>query len=420
MKKVLLIAYHFPPVGGAGVQRTSKFVKYLRNFGWEPLVLSRDPGKMELRDHSLIKDIPEDIKIWRTTAWDFNVWPGLLKLPGKLIGRKILIPDAERLWQLSARKTAAKIVRDGKVDLIYTTSSPYSAHLMGLHLKKLFPGIPWVADFRDEWMNNPYLLDNPHCKPRMRIESSMERQVLETADCLITNTPFMLDNFINNHRELLLENKFFTIPNGFDPEDFSEASVAAPNNIRFTITYTGALYGRRKPDTFFAALSSLIRSGEIDKNTISVQFTGHFHIDRLKQQVEREGLQGAVEFSSYIEHDECIKRLTGSDCLLLIEGGGRGSEAFFTGKIFEYINAGRPILANIPFNGAAAQVIRDTATGLVSDCDDVDTTAANLLTFYKSWLHRNNEYSPNHEAISRYDRKALTKRLAEVFEKAQG
>ncbi len=418
MKKVLIIAYQFPPVGGSGVQRTSKFVKYLRNFDWEPVVLTRTLGRMELRDDSLLRDIPEGTRVYRTRAWDFNVWPGILKLPGKFIARKVLIPDGERLWQLSARKAAEKIIREENIDLVYTTSYPYSAHLLGLHLKKVFPDIPWVADFRDEWMNNPYLLDNPHYRLRMKIEAKMERQVLSNADCLITNTPVMLNNFVTNHEDLNLRNKFFCIPNGFDPDDFHEVTGEKPSNEKFTITYTGALYGRRKPDTFLAALGKLVREGAVPRDKITVEFIGHFHADRLLGQAESEGLGGIVKCTSFIEHSECIKKLAYSDCLLLIEGGGKGGEAFFTGKIFEYINAGRPILACIPANGAAAGVIRETRTGLVSDFYDVDGTAANLLTFFNNWLEGKNEYNPDRQAISRYDRKTLTQELSGVFETA--
>ncbi len=170
MKKVLMVAYYFPPMGGSGVQRTAKFVKHLRSFGYEPVIFTRGIEKVPLRDDSLLKDIPEGIRVIRTRPWDFTALPGVLSYAGKFISRKVLIPDGERIWQLAARKKAAETVLQENIDLVYTTSSPYSDHLMGLYLKQQFPHIPWVADFRDEWTNNPYLLDNPHPAIRMRIE----------------------------------------------------------------------------------------------------------------------------------------------------------------------------------------------------------------------------------------------------------
>ena len=189
--------------------------------------------------------------------------------------------------------------------------------------------------------------------------------------------------------------------------------------LPISITYTGAFYGRRKPDTFLEALSRLIGDGRINREKIFVELIGHFHKDQLELKLENCGLKDVVRMSPYIKHDECIKRLSASDCLLLIEGGGRGAEAFFTGKIFEYINAGRPILANIPAKGAAAQVIHHTRTGLVSDCSDMEKTAENLLMLYNGWLEGINMYSPNREAIAKYNRKSLTGELVKVFEAAQ-
>jgi glycosyltransferase involved in cell wall biosynthesis len=256
MKNVLMIAYSFPPAGGPGVQRTSKFVKYLRNYGWEPVVLTRDDVNMPLRDESLIKDIPDNTKIIRTKAWDLTPSSGIIGLMGKFISRKLLIPDSERLWEIFSGKTAEKVIESHNIQLIYTTSLPYSSHLMAIHLKKKYPHIPWVADFRDEWTNNPYILDNPYNPIRMSIERKMEKKVLRTADCLITNTPIMLKNFLENNRDITdLKDRFFVIPNGYDPDDFKHVhlgpSSAISSNDSFTITYTGSFYGRRKPDIFF-------------------------------------------------------------------------------------------------------------------------------------------------------------------------
>ena len=110
-----------------------------------------------------------------------------------------MIPDSERLWEIFSRSVAEKAVENRNIQLIYTTSLPYSSHLMGIHLKKRYPWIAWVADFRDEWTNNPYILDNPYNPVRMKIEQRMEKEVLKTADCLVINTPAMLKNFINNN-----------------------------------------------------------------------------------------------------------------------------------------------------------------------------------------------------------------------------
>lgn len=417
MKKVLMIAYSFPPTGGPGVQRSLKFVKYLRNFGWEPLVVTRDVKNMRVIDESLNKDIPEGVKIFRTKPCEFTELNGLLNYFGRFVSRKVLCPDGERLWGEFAKGTAVKAVKRDKIDLIYTTSVPYSAHLIGLHLKHKFPGIPWVADFRDEWTNNPYLLDNPHNKLRMAIEKRMEHRVLEKADYLITNTPVMLDNFLRLNNDMALEDHFTVIPNGYDSDDFITVTGSTPENESFTLTYTGSMYGRRKPDYFFQALSELVGEGKIDPSKIKVQLIGTLQKDNLDKLLDQYLLHEIVKILPYMDHDECVAHMANSDALLLIEGGGPGSEAFYTGKVFEYLASRRPILANIPAKGAAAQLINSTRAGLVSDYNDITGTKENLLLLYEAWQNKTSILEPDNEKIAKYERKVLTDKLATVFEK---
>ncbi|NSW89403.1 MAG: glycosyltransferase family 4 protein [Firmicutes bacterium] len=432
MKKVLMIAYSFPPAGGPGVQRTSKFVKYLSRYGWEPVILTRDTLNMPLKDESLIKDIPDGVNIIRTKAWDLTCGKGITGLIGKFISRKLLIPDSERLWEIFSRKVAEKAIENQNIRLIYTTSLPYSSHLMGIYLKKKYPQISWVADFRDEWTNNPYILDNPYNPVRMSIERKMEKNVLKTADCLITNTPVMLKNFIEKNSYIdNLKEKFFVIPNGYDTDDFKHINIkffssetkhekkgATLKNNKFTITYTGSFYGRRKPDIFFSALAQLIGENRINKDKIYVKLIGNFKADQIKQLLEKHNLEGLVDILPYMDHDECIRNMAASDCLLLIEGSGPGAEAFYTGKVFEYMVTGRPILAIIPENGAAAQLIRETSTGLISDCSDLEAAKRNIEKLYTAWLKGINVYFPNKGEIKKYERNTLTMELAKVFDKA--
>lgn len=420
MRKVLMIAHQFPPVGGSGVQRSAKFAKYLPLFGWEPVVLTRDDSKMTLRDTSLLEELPENIEIIRTPACDLTVLPSLLNKVGKFIAWKLLIPDGEVLWMRKALPQALKRVSKGDIEAVYTTSYPYSDHLLGLELKKSFPGIPWIADFRDEWTNNPYLLDNPHMPYRMKKEKEMEREVLTRADALITNTPIMKENFVRLNPGMDLEKRMVVIPNGYDSDDFMDIRQTDKNNSRFTLTYTGALYGRRKPDKIIEAIGKLVSDGIIDKNKIRIRFIGSFKPEVLKNLIERNGLDGAVELVNYMEHQQCIVEMVKSDAMLLIEGGGPGSEAFYTGKIFEYIQTSNPILAVIPAKGAAAEIIRRTGTGIVCDWADEKAIQQGFVALYEAWLKGEKIIDPDNEEIARYDRKALTKSLSELLDKQIG
>lgn len=415
MKKVLMVAHQFPPVGGSGVQRSAKFAKYLPLYGWEPVVLTRDKGKMVLRDESLLKELPEDMEIIRTPAYDLTVLPWVFSKVGKFIAWKILIPDGEVLWMKKAVRTCLERIEEGDIDVLYTTSSPYSDHLLGLEVKKHYPDLFWLTDFRDEWTNNPYF---SHRISRMKKEREMEKEVLKRADVLVTNTPIMKENFVRLNPGLDLEARMHVIPNGFDTEDFENLGHKKTKNSQFTITYTGALYGRRKPDLVLEAVGNLVRRGKIQKDRIRIRFIGSFKHDVLENLINKNGLDGSVDTISYMEHDECIENMMASDAMLLIEGGGPGSEAFYTGKIFEYIQTNNPILAAIPENGAAAMLIRNTRTGIVCDWADVEAIEKGFLEMYESWEKGECIIDPNFEEIARYDRKALTKDLAELFNKS--
>lgn len=418
MKKVLMVAHQFPPVGGSGVQRSAKFAKYLPHYGWEPVALTRDSHKMVLRDESLLKELPKDMEIIRTPAYDLTVLPWVFSKVGKFVAWKILIPDGEVLWMKKAVKTCLERIKRGDINALYTTSSPYSDHLLGLEVKNHYPNLLWLADFRDEWTNNPYLFDKPHRLSRMKKEKEMEREVLKKADVLVTNTPVMKENFVRLNPGLDLETRMHVIPNGFDTDDFEHLGKKKTKNLQFTITYTGALYGRRRPDLFLEAVGNLVKRGKIKKDNILIRFIGSFKHDMLENLINKNGLTGSVETISYMEHDECLNNMMLSDAMLLIEGGGPGSEAFYTGKIFEYIQTNNPILAVIPDNGAAALLITETRTGTVCNWSDVEAIEKGFIDMYECWGKGECIIDPNFEEIARYDRKALTGSLAKLFEKA--
>ncbi len=418
MKRVLMIAYQFPPVGGSGVQRTLKFTKFLSGYGWLPEVVTRDDGRMAQRDETLLPEVPREVRVIRTPAHDLTSWPGKLALVGKFIAWKLLVPDGEIPWMRGAVQAARKRMVAGGIDVVYTTSYPYTDHLIGLALKKNFPGVPWVADFRDEWTNNPYLLDHPHPAWRMKRERQMERRVLEQADVLITNSPGMKDNFVRSYPQLHLQERMHVIPNGFDPDDFTLIQKTKPANQRFTITYTGALYGRRKPDLFIKAVGRLVTGKRIPEEQMLLRFIGSYKPEALQTLARENGMASCLHLVGYLPHGECLQAMAASDALLLLEGGGPGSEAFFTGKVFEYIHTGKPILAVVPSQGAAAGVVRDTCTGLVCDTDDIEGIMEGIVAFHAAWAEGRVPCEPRHDQIAVYDRRVLTKRLAELFDKA--
>lgn len=414
MRKVLIIANQFPPMGGSGVQRSVKFVKHLRSFGYEPVVFTREIGNMGLKDETLLKDVPDGVKIYRTKPYEFPEMKGIFRIPGKVIG-KFIVPDTARFWMEFSKKKVIEVIKKENIDLIYTTSAPYSDHLLGLYIKREIPAIKWVVDFRDEWTNNPYTLDNPYSKRRTKKEKQMESEVLKEADMLITNTPVMRENFVKNHN--LKGDNFFVIPNGYDVEDFKDMDCEnKPNNDKLTMVYTGALYGRRKPDTFFQALKELKAENKIDGDKILVKLIGNYHKDKLQAQIDSYGLTKQFEIVGYVPHNVCIKHQIAADVLVLIEGSGRGANAFYTGKIFEYMNTNRPVLAILP-EGAAAELVNESKIGIVANTDNVEEIKNNIKIYYDKWCGNTLDFEPDRNVIEGFERKKLTEKLAEIFDK---
>ncbi len=412
MNKVLIIANEFPPMGGAGVQRTTKFVKYLREFNFEPIVVTKE-HKGGLSDKTLLEDIPKDVKIYSLKAYDFINRTGILKLPMKFIGTRILSPDSEFFWYYFNRDRVLEIIKKEKISLIYTTSFPYSSHLMGLYLRKNLSDIRWVADFRDEWTNNPYHRDSFFKRLKFKGEKKKELEVTKTCDYFITNTPLMLEGFIKDNKDL--EKKSTFIPNGYDEDDFSQAIDKRDGKDKFVITYTGSLYGRRNLDEFLDGLKLAIDGGKLDKKKLEIRIVGNIYDKVIDAYSKAYDLEGNIKSYGYLAHRESIQMLFNSDIILLVIGKGKGSRNFYTGKIFEYIRANRPILAIVPEDGVAADVIRETKTGLVVDPEDIRGISDALTSYYKAWERDSIDHNKDDSQIKKYSRKAQTKKLAEIF-----
>lgn len=413
-KRVLMIANQFPPMGGSGVQRSAKFAKYLPKFGWESVVFTRE-CKGGLNDASLLKDIPDDLEIIRTKPYDLTQLKFPLNIPGKIVSRKFLIPDADVIWYKKNKEQLLDYVRKNKIDVIYSTSYPYSDHLLGLYIKKHLNDIPWVVDFRDEWCNNPYILDMGYSKFRIKLERKMEAEVVNNCDYFITNTPLMLKNFLKDYD---IEDKSYVIPNGYDEEDFQELDHTYVKKEKFVITYSGSMYGRRKPDYFLEAVQSLINENKIDRDKLCIRFIGNFSNKQMTTISEKFNLKDVVSYLPYMEHKKSIEKLLESDALLFIIGAGKGAENFYSGKVFEYMNTNRPIIALVPEAGVAADVIKETKTGLIAETTDVPKIKEVVYSLYNNWKSDNNVFQPNWERIKDFERKELTRQLSAIFDQA--
>jgi glycosyltransferase involved in cell wall biosynthesis len=386
-KKICIITYFFPPTGGGGVQRVLKFVKFLPKFGWKPILLIPKRVKYPLRDWSRVEDVPREVKIHKTSIIESELFS------------RLLIPDDKIGWLPFASIEGIRILKE--VDVLYSTSFPFTAHLIAFLLKKL-SGKPWVADFRDEWAKNPYIKYNLLKKV---IAQWMEHSVLKNADRIIATTPFITTQLKHSLQDNGEERKFITITNGFDEEDFKD--MQSQKNEKFVITYTGILYEESTFDSFIKAVSNIFNRG-IRK--IKVLYIGS-SVELVKKIVRANRMERVVKVMGYIPHKDTLNYTINSDVLLLIIDPKRGRGAY-TGKIFEYLYTKKPILALVPRDGVAAHLIRSSNSGVVVNPWDVNEIEQGL---YKLIEHKE-EIEPNWKVIEQFDYKFLSQRLASILD----
>ncbi len=430
MKKLLVVTYYFPPSGGAGVQRVLKFVKYLREFDVEPVVLTVQDGDFPTRDESLIHDVPATIKIYRTKI--FEPYALYRKLTGKppdapvdvnnipkpgekrslaehvaeFVRSNFFIPDARIGWFPIAKKYALKIIAEEKIDCLYSSSPPYTTALIAKSLAKK-TRLPWIAGFRDPWTG--FLSTPTRYGLAKKIDEQLERSVYQSCNILEVAWKGIGKDFQKKYPDIDAS-KIVHIENGFDTADIP--SLTFPKNDRFTITYTGSMYGKRSPKPFLDAVKSLIAQGKIDPKKIKLNFIGRFGANLLPL-FEDEGLYGTVEVKSYMPHAESVKELLKSDALLLVVDDAEGSEEIVPGKVYEYIGTSRPVIT-LALEGAIATLIRETNAGIVANFRNPSEIETAVMHYYHAFWNGEKLWQGNPNAVKKYTRREATRKLAEL------
>jgi glycosyltransferase involved in cell wall biosynthesis len=408
-RRVLMVAYYYPPLGGIGVHRTLKFSKYLPDFIWQPVLLTIRPGEGLLLDPSLEQEIPPGVQVFRTASLSLP-----LRLPWRVrnfISRWILVVDEQLGWLPYAVRAGRRILQTEPCQVIYTSSSPYTDHLIGYQLKKRL-GVPWVADFRDPWVGN-FAIRTPTRFHRYLV-SVLEHRVVHLADrVLVVNEPTRHD-FLQRY-PALDKDKIQAIPNGYDPDDFETLSPLKPLADQFLLVYSGSFYGEhRTPRFFFEALQSLISSGAIPVQAIRVRLVGNAGKSTL-QMIANMRLSKVIEMTGFLPHRDAIAHLMAADALLLVVGAGPGSERVIPGKIYEYLASGKPILGLVP-PGVSADLIREAGAGVVIDPQDVHGIAAQIFNLYERWKKGALNVKSDPRVVERFSRRSLTSQLAEVLD----
>lgn len=418
--KALIITYYWPPGSGAGVQRWLKFAKYLPSFGWEPVVLTIDPdyATYPAIDNSLEVEISPDLKIYKTQATDYfrlynkdksripsagfakNEDNGLKGKVLRFIRGNFFIPDPRKGWNKYAFQKACETIENEGIKHIITTSPPHSTQLIGLKLKQKYPGIKWIADLRDPWTDIYYYDQFYPSFLSKAIDRNLEKKVLRSADKIITVGKSLSDLF--SSKIPALKSKIEVITNGFDEDDFKGLTPTVPEI--FTVSYIGTLSDSYPIDGFLDALSDFKEKG----NKFNLRFVGTVSAD-IKEQIISKFDKTLLEFINYVNHAEAINYMLSTSLLLLIIPDHQSNRSIITGKIFEYIATGKPVLCIGPVDGDAAEIIKGAGNGVTLNYNDI----SGICDFLNS-VNANKENLKNQDS-SIFSRKNLTSRLAEIL-----
>lgn len=424
MKKVLIIAYYWPPAGGAGVQRVLKYAKYLPQFGWEPIILTVNSPDSPIEDLSLLNDVSPNTKIYKTNALEpFNLYK---KLTGKKADEKIssdilvdkskssftekfsrwvrlniFIPDAKIGWIPYAVKNGLKIINKEKIDLIFSSSPPHTVQIIAKKLAEKSK-LKWVVDFRDPWLELIHYQANTRLKFVMNYEAKLEREVLTKADSIITVSNVIKEMFFNK----VSRSDVHVIPNGFDETDIKVAQKDSKD--QFIVTYTGIISDTKIPTPLFSAVKKMKSEGI---HNIKLVFAGSI-CEKCFEAVKTFNLEEVFEYKGYLPHSESVKLLSKTTILLLLIDNIPNNKGILTGKLFEYLGSKKPIFAIGPTDGDANKIIINTNSGEMINHLEDEKAYILLKKMYNGWINSNFDYKFD---VEQYSRKKQTEELSKIF-----
>ena len=411
MKKVLFIAYHFPPIAGGGTFRSLKFVKYLPECGWLPTVITTNTKTSWAYDNELLKEIPPEVKIIRAPELNlFYLHVILSKIGlGKLYRRfkdRWFIPDDKIGWLPFAYYQGRKELKKQHYDLIFSTSPTPCAHLIAMRLKKRFC-LPWVADYRDHWTLNP---EYPFAFQTHRAirERQTEKQWHSEADQIIVVTH---GNATDIHTHFQIDSgKINLIYNGFDNVTRSNEPFPSVDPL-FRLLYSGTFYGNRNPDVILRALSLLIQEMPELTNRIKMHFIGKSDYDIQRKSLQY-GISSCVEYLPYLSRSELTTYYDLCAALLFIIPSDQSH--VITSKLFDYLALCKPILSLIP-DGEAKQILQTSNLGFFADPNSPEDIKNQILHLYHLWQTGRLAVNPNLDFIQQFHRRQLTESLAYIF-----
>jgi glycosyltransferase involved in cell wall biosynthesis len=426
MKKVLIISYYWPPSGGAGVQRWLKFAKYLPEFGWEPHVYTPENPEAPAQDESLLQDISTEVVVVKQPIFEpygfykkftgnkKSVNAGFLsenkdsrkKLTEQLsiwVRGNMFIPDARKFWIKPSIKFLKDYIQKEKIDIVISSGPPHSMHLIAMGLKKKLD-IKWIADFRDPWTNIDFYKDLMLTKSADRKHHRLEREVLQTADEIISIGKTMATEF-----EEIRGRKVQVITNGFDADDFEMQDKESSDD--FVIVHVGSINADRNHTIFWEGLKELCieNTGFADK--LRLRFIGKLDYSVIES-VENFGLKDKFEQIEYVPHNQVKDYLFAADLLYLPLNNTPNSKGILSGKFFEYLATAKPILGIGHPKGDAAEIMQETKAGAMIDFSEKDMLKQFILNEFSN---SNTPIKADMDLRNQYSRRSLTQKLIELF-----
>ncbi len=433
MKRVLIITYYWPPSGGSGVQRWLKMSKYLPEYGWQPVIYTTENAEYPSIDESLLKDVDPNMEVIRRPIFepysfykrflgikkDERVKVGFIHEKEKKQGWKerfslwirgnLFIPDSRRLWVRPSVRYLTEYLKEHPVDAIISTGPPHSMHLIAMRLKESL-GIPWIADFRDPWTEIDYYNDLHLTRWADRKQHRLECEVLTQADKVVTVSP-------DGARRLgrLGNRNVRTIYNGFDR---GEDLICVPTpSEKFTLTYLGVLSKIQSPNNLWQALGELVKEDDNFASNLRINMIGQ--IDQsATASLQENGLADYVSFTPYIPHNQVANVHQSSSVLLLLlmPDSEPRAKGLVTGKLFEYMASGRPILCIGPEDGDAARILRETHAGQTVSFENKEKIKATINDLYQKFVE-NDLPSNESKEVEKYSRKAMAAEYGRLLNK---
>lgn len=431
-RRVLVLTYYYPPSGGAGVQRALKFTKYLPSVDWTPVILTVREGAYPAQDASLWADVPACADIHRTRSWDpYRLYAHLTGqsrdeavVQGSVEGEKetwktrfarwvranVFLPDARVGWVPFAVWRGWKLLSTGRFDAVLTTGPPHSTHLSGAALQAL-TGTPWLADFRDPWTDINYYQELPHTQWAQRLDEALERLVLRRAQAITTVSPSWC-NLLRQNVERPDRDRFHIVQNGYDEEDVAERQHAVDTDV-FSVTHVGSLYSSRNPTALWGALKRLREEDAVPD--LRIRLVGLVD-PPVRVSLQEHDLDEVTEFVSYVPHDEAVAYMQRAGLLLLSIEDFPAATGMLTGKIYEYLVSGRPVLGVGPPEGDAAALLERTDGGRLFGWTDAAGMASFVRRHYEAWTEGEPRPGARPNVLQPYRRQVQAEALGGVLD----